>query len=662
MKRQLLAAVGAAAFLVVACQGAGTTSPTYTTSSGSLALSSDDTLLYAADTDNGTVAVVSTLDRQKIADVRVGLLPERLVVGPDDTIYVANRGDRSVSVIRRGQWTEAARISVGVEPSGLGVSPDGSTLFVVNATALDDTSHGTLQAVDTQTLQTRWELALGEEPRGLALLPDGKAAVTLARKGEVVLVDLQARQLVARNGKSLFELANLSALSGATGMDSPATASTFRPRNMTDVVASPDGTRLFATSQFSSDTVLGSDSSGSAGGGAAYGGGPCNAGGVTSPGVVTVDGTSGQALVDDVGSCFNGVESEKDYPATLITTPVDSMPVQGPTAAVVDPTGTWLFVVNRDSNNVAVIPTSRGARPTGDQFSFVRQTTGSAHSVASVGAGPNGIALTRDGRTAWVYSQFDHTLHSLTGVDGAVRQVGEPLKLAEDVLSPDAVAGRKLFHSAVDSRMNGPSVAVSCASCHPDAREDGHVWMFPDGPRQTPALAGRNMTQTAPFHWNGEFNTLGDFLQHTVSLRMGGSGVTAAMTAQLAAFIDVAPAADNPFRTATLDAQQLRGKQVFEQAQCGTCHEGNSFTNNTFADVGTFVRTGPVLDDLVKLQGGLNTPSLLSLSRTAPYLHDGSAVDLKARILQGQEYDLHGVTSNLSDADVDALVSFLKTL
>ena len=30
-----------------------------------------------------------------------------------------------------------------------------------------------------------------------------------------------------------------------------------------------------------------------------------------------------------------------------------------------------------------------------------------------------------------------------------------------------------------------------CASCHPDGREDGVAWVTPEGPRQTPMLAGR---------------------------------------------------------------------------------------------------------------------------------------------------------------------------
>jgi cytochrome c peroxidase len=231
------------------------------------------------------------------------------------------------------------------------------------------------------------------------------------------------------------------------------------------------------------------------------------------------------------------------------------------------------------------------------------------------------------------------------------------------VLSPDAVAGRKLFHTAVDSRMSA-STNMSCAGCHPAGREDGHVWLFPDGPRQTPSLAGRQVTQTAPFHWTGEFSTLDAFLNTTVGQRMGGSGVTPAMGVQLAAFIDSMPTPDSPLRVPEdqLSPVQLHGKEVFAQAGCDSCHAGAAFTNNTFADVGTLVRTGPAPDDLTRMPDGLNTPSLLGLSRTAPYLHDGSAATLKDRLMMGKELDLHGTTSALSEQDVDALVQYLQTL
>ncbi len=91
-------------------------------------------------------------------------------------------------------------------------------------------------------------------------------------------------------------------------------------------------------------------------------------------------------------------------------------------------------------------------------------------------------------------------------------------------------------------------------------------------------------------------------------------------------------------------------------------HASDALTNNGFANVGTLVTTGAVTDDARLATTGLNTPSLLGVARTAPYLHDGSMKTLKARILDGRATDLHGLTSKLTNAEVDDLVEYLQTL
>src|SRR5215211_1940967 len=127
MRHEILAAV-----LLGLCGCGEPLSPFWSRSSGSVALSRDETLVYAVDTDNGIVAVHDAATLEKVSDVKVGTAPERIAVGSDEVLYVANRGDRSVSIIRRGNWRALERIAVGVEPSGLAVSPDGKTLYVVN--------------------------------------------------------------------------------------------------------------------------------------------------------------------------------------------------------------------------------------------------------------------------------------------------------------------------------------------------------------------------------------------------------------------------------------------------------------------------------------------------------------------------------------------------
>ncbi len=641
----------------------------YTNSAGSLALSRDDAFLYAVDADNEILAVVDTQTQAKVAEVKVGKLPERVAVGPDDSVYVTNRGARSVSVIRKGDWSEAGRVAVGVEPVGIAVAPDNSAVYVVSSTALESAEYGTLTAFDPKTLRIRWVLPVGEEPRGIALLPDNKAVVTLFKKGEVVTVDL-AQPAVLSEASGVYDAVNASRGGGGPGGFG---FSAFHARALTDVVASPDGKRLYSPVTWAREDAISSPPTSF--GGYYTNGGPCNIGAIATPGILTfqanVVSTPGVVVeADDLTACSRSTNpAELDYPPSAIGAPSVSFSgtaqaLQGPVVSAVDTTGAWLFVVNQDTNNVAVMPTSRR---TGEDLSF--EATGSTvRSLVSVGSGPNGIALSRDGKRAYVYNAFDHTISVLGSQPGSrsgIAGVAEltRIRVANDVLPPDVVAGRKLFFAASDSRLtNTSSGATSCHTCHREGRDDGHTWNFPDGPRQTPSLVGRMLEKTAPYHWSGEFATLNDFLDHTVKLRMGGSGLTDTSASQLAAYIGSLPAAENPHQRPEPTEAQIRGARIFAQAKCNTCHGGEALTDNSFQDVGTLVRTGPNPDDMDKVGQGLNVPSLLAIARTAPFLHDGSASTLKARILKDKASNKHGETATLTDAEVDDLVEYVKGL
>ncbi len=683
MKNRLLgAALAAVMFLAPGCSNNSTAGGN--TASGSLAVSRDDKLLFAADGDLDTLFVVDARTQTVISEISVGRQPEKVLVGPDDTVFVTNRLDRSVSVIRKGDTAESARISVGVEPVALAASTDGKTLYVVNATSLTDSDFGTLMAFDTATLSLKWELPVGHEPRALTLMGDGKAAISLYKQGDLVMVDLNTAK-VTRSGTDVFKALNAAALgivttnSGNGGAPSPEFApfpgrqglTTARPMGLEAMTVSSDGMQLYAVSLIATDSVLNTAPGGGVkepipgGGSSGYGGGSCGTTAVAAPALLTF-GNDGTPQVDDLTTCQG--EGSNDRPPMLLTSPIPEMPVQGPKAIALETTGRFLFVANMESNNVSVIATSRsrdtssfGATDIGiaPQFGL---PSGSVKQLVSVGAGPTGIAIAHDGKSAWVFNSFDHSISRLESVNQRVTNAGTFSLTTREALSPAAAAGRKLFFSATDARMNDPATGISCATCHLEGREDGHVWNFPDGPRQTPSLQGRMLAKTAPFHWNGEFTDLLAFMTHTVTNRMGGAGVTPAMEAQVAAFIESMPKADNPHKDTSAELMQ-RGRTAFDKAECGTCHGGESYTDQTFANVGTYVQTGAVQDNLSLLpHGGLNTPSLLGLARSAPYLHDGSALTLKARIMTGKSGDKHGKTSSLTDAEVDDLVSYLKAL
>ncbi|MDP1826811.1 MAG: c-type cytochrome [Archangium sp.] len=628
-----------------------------TRASGSLAVSKDSASLYAADTDNGLLLVIDTKTLEKRAEVKVGVRPFRVAVGQDGTIFVANRGSRSVSVVSPGDWAVVAELPTGVDPVGMQLSGDGKTLYVVSATALDDTSYGTLTAFDTATRQSLWVVPVGEEPRGLGLLADDRAVVSQFKTGKLLEIDLKAAAVANPN---IEFNSRLNASSGQNaGFFGP---TTFSTRAMTDVAVNPAGTRAFATAMLSRDAPILTQPTPDT----PYykGQGPSLIGSVSTSALITLEKRDGRIdpLVDDVSGfrSFGAPPEQTEYPQTsFAVSGQDGSPVlQGPSVALVDANGDWVFVVNMESSTLAIVAANRGAARPNANATALR----SVHSTTKIASGADGIAILSDNATAFVYSQYEHTVQRLTLGAGTVGVVAATsTRLVADTLSPEQVAGRMLFHDANSRAMSAVEASVACSSCHLEGRDDGHTWQFPDGPRQTPTLAGRGIAATAPYHWSGEFVDVQGFLTHTITARMGGSGLSGVAVAQLNAYVDGLAAPENPFQTVEPSVAAARGAQVFEKAQCASCHSGQWFTDNSSSNVGSLVVSGINPDNGLVMSRGLNVPSLKGLARSAPYLHDGSAPSIRARVLRNPR-DQHGVTSTLSVEEVDDLVAYLETL
>src|SRR5207248_3175811 len=109
---------------------------------------------------------------------------------------------------------------------------------------------------------------------------------------------------------------------------------------------------------------------------------------------------------------------------------------------------------------------------------------------------------------------------------------------------------------------------------------------------------------------------------------------------------------------------QQRGAAAFVKAGCADCHKDQAFTDNSIHNVGTLIEKDrlEILSDGIEDSSAMfpqlqavNTPSLLGLARSAPYLHDGSVATLRGRIMQARnpKHDGtdHGDTSVLSNSE-----------
>ena len=198
---------------------------------------------------------------------------------------------------------------------------------------------------------------------------------------------------------------------------------------------------------------------------------------------------------------------------------------------------------------------------------------------------------------------------------------------------------------------------ISCASCHLGGGHDGRVWDFTDrgeGFRNTPTLLGRGGMAHGNVHWSANFDEIQDF-EGDIRNGFGGTGFMddadwaatqaslgapkAGLSAELddlAAYvsslgIESVPRSPHRGSTGALTAEGVAGRDVFLAQGCQSCHVGPAKTDSTLGaatlhDVGTLrTSSGGRLGGTLP---GIDTPSLLGLWRTAPYLHDGSAATL----------------------------------
>ena len=220
--------------------------------------------------------------------------------------------------------------------------------------------------------------------------------------------------------------------------------------------------------------------------------------------------------------------------------------------------------------------------------------------------------------------------------------------------SAAAERGRRLFFDAVNTHLT-PSGVVTCGTCHPGGGQDGLTWRLhtagiPAKRRRTPpAWAGR--PTLTPYHWDGEFGDAAALATTTIRELMEGDALLVDVDAIAAYMAEVSP----PFPRPVSDpAQVARGREVFATARCATCHSSDMMQDG----LRHRVLSTPGYLGLEEVY----TPTLIGVRARPPYLHDGRAPTLRAVLVEANPDDTHGVTSDLSDSDIDALVAYLLSL
>jgi len=606
-------------------------------STGSLGLSSDGATLYVSDADNGLLRAVAATDGAPLWSVPTAQGAARVVMLSDGRVAVVHEAARALFVVDPSTRAVQGALSLDDEPATAALAADGKTLWL----ALRGTQRLVPVDLSGASPAAGEAVALPGRPSGLAL-SGTEALVTLDRPAVAVRVSLTA--------------ASYGQLISPAPLSLDATPEKVVARRPLDPVALADGAGWLVAHELVSVNVdgMGGDAETRESSGPVLPLGTVRA----AMAVVRADGATGLTRAETPEAwpeepCWNALP----MPSQLSPSVARGLPsllglgcagAVRPSAALLDPTGDWLWVAGRFANNVTLVGL-------GDHAS-------QSFSVP-VAAGPDGLALHPASQTAYVHSPLDHTVVVLVaGPQGVAAQ--RRIVVGASPLTDAQQLGRRLFHDASAPELTQLwGAPVACATCHEAGRTEGDRWPSERGLVDTPALAGRPLRQTAPYLWDGSRADATALLTHEIQ-RMGGWADPLSFAYQGA---PLAQAADAVFDwLATLPPPQLpaadarpidtaareRGRLLFEgKANCASCHPAPLFTDNKSHDVGTGAGRSEAFD----------TPPLHQLRATAPYLHDGRAPML-ATLLALNAGGTHGTTASLTDEETVDLISYLESL
>lgn len=566
---------------------------------GLMDFSRDGELLVCANRDSGTVSVVRTRDWQKTGEVAVGQHPEGVCfLGDSHRVAVALHGDDQVVVVDASTSQVTQRIDVFDEPYAVAANRAATRLYVT----LDYPGH--VEEFEMPSGRLLRSFPVDRFSRGLALAGDeSRLYVTSYYTGDVVAVQLADGKEVDRwPGISNDNLAR-------------------------QVVVHPRRGKLYVPHIRSRVTAVHGEGS-------------------IFPYVSVIDTAPGE------GKRRRRLPMDA-FQGNLVTS--------NPWDCAISPDGRHFYVVFAGTDDMFACDVID------DDYREL-----SVRRYMKLGKNPRAVRVSPDGRHVVVYQALDF---SLAVFDSQSLARTATVTVTENPLGAEILRGKILFYSALQP-MAGRRW-ISCASCHPDGEQDGRTWHNPEGLRNTQWLAGLRWTH--PVHWSADRDEVQDF-EHTIrGPLMQGQGLARGKLNPelgeplrgLSADLDALAAYTNshrwplsPHAKGGLTEAAKRGREVFHstQTKCATCHAGPLFTDSrpdkpVKHDVGTGAD-----DPREKLGPAFDTPTLVGVYRTAPYLHHGRAATLRDVLTTYNAGDKHGATSQLTAAQVDDLVAFLESL
>jgi len=581
-----------------------------------LALSADGGRCYVAERLAGTVAVIDTAKRAVTGRIPVGKWPEAVALAEKaKRLYVCNQDTHSVSVVDLAQGKAIKEIPVVREPSAVAVTPDEKYVVVTNLLPLGASTDTSLSAVvsiiDSAKLEVASTVKLPAGSitvYGACVSGDGKWAYVVHQLGRFTMPVTQLELgWVNTCALSIIDIAKGSRLATVLLDDLE-----LGSANPYDVVCSKDGKQLWISHAGVHE--------------------------ISNVKISVIHELLDGKIPADLARIRDGSlpdpTPEKGYRG-LPAIPDDVLRARSEA-------NIWVRIkedpkkINELQNDLTALYLAGAIRrfPTG-------------------GNSPRGIVLSPDERQLLVANYYSG---SVAVMDAATGKLQGAISLGTQP-KPDALRrGEILFHDAAHcfQRWN------SCTSCHPNGRVDGLNWdLLNDGignPKNTKSMLLAHKTPPSM--------AMGVRGKAEAAVRAGIRHIQFVVLAEEdAAAIDeylksLKPIPSPYLVDGKLSASAARGKVLFEgKAACAKCHPAPLFTDQKAYKVGV-----PSKNDPKERKGAYDTPTLVELYRTAPYLHDGRAVTLKGVLTTHNKGGEHGKVKALKPAELDDLIEYLRSL
>lgn len=569
------------------------------TSNSLLDISVDGRWLASANRDNGTVSIVELATQRVVHEIKVGKKPEGVTfLGSTTNLAVTAYGDDKVVFVDTTAGKVLGEVAVFDEPYGIVSTTDGGKVYVTLEYP------GQVVEIDATRRVIARTFSVGPFLRGIAIAPaSDRLYVTEYLTGAMKALDLASGKVVDRwDASPTDNIARQVALH-------PTRAKAYVPHIRSRVnVNRGEGSVV--------------------------------------PFVNVLDTVAGE------GRRRNTIPMDFKVGAA----------VANPWEVAISPDGKLACIVFAGTDDMYVY----GVLDDNYREIDFRRTI-------KLGHNPRAVRFSPDSKSFYVYNTLDF---NVAVFDAATLQQTATISVCSNPLGDEILRGKILFYSALQ-----PMVGlrwISCASCHPDGDGDGRTWQNPEGLRNTTALYG--MAWTHPIHWSADRDESQDFEYTVRSNLMQGRGLVRGKLPEaldkpmkglspdldaLAAYSNSHTVPFSPHAKNGLSDAAKRGKEIFfsKETACATCHSGPYFTDSAPVKPFKLHDVGTGSDDTSEKMGPkYDTPTLLGIYRTAPYLHHGKATTLRDVLTTNNQGDKHGKTSHLSAANIDDLVEFLKSL